>query len=161
MRAQIVKLPSFNVIGYKIQASVEEFEAGLGQQTRELLIQRKDEIVHRQNDNLILMQIYPTDSQFDAQVDRFTNLLCYEIIDASEQMDIPAGMMLHHVPANTYVICTHQGLEEHIGETYQYLYVDWMQTNDYEPLDYDFEVWDGRYHPDSEENEIDIYVALK
>jgi AraC family transcriptional regulator len=30
-----------------------------------------------------------------------------------------------------------------------------------EPKNYDFEIWDERYQPESPDNEIDLYIALK
>jgi AraC family transcriptional regulator len=69
--------------------------------------------------------------------------------------------MIHHeVQASEYVVCTHKGLESDIHLTYDYLYGPWSELSERTFADYDFEVWDDRYNPESPDNEIDIYVAL-
>lgn len=157
MRAKTIKLPSFQVIGMKVAATVEVFESGLGKDLHHRLLERKHEIPHRKNDHVILLQIYPLDDYFDAKQDEFTHLIGYEVTQAGSA---PAGMVHREIEACEYVVCTHEGVESDVHLTYSYLYESWLGQNGRAPKNYDFEIWDERYDPESPANEIDIYVAL-
>ncbi|MCG7382403.1 GyrI-like domain-containing protein [Paenibacillus sp. ACRRY] len=158
MEARVISLPAFQVVGYQIEATVETFESGHGKRVYQELVGRKDEIHNRKNHNVILMQIYPLHCEFNPKVDDFVHLLCYEVHSAD---DIPVGMMSHAVSANPYVTYTHKGPESELSLAYDYLYGQWMSESGNEPKDYDFEIWDERYQPDSPDNEITLFVALK
>jgi predicted transcriptional regulator YdeE len=158
MEAKVITLPLFHVVGYRIEANIKEFESGLGKNTYHSLIERKDEIQNRKNENVILMQIYPMRSDFNPQVDNFTNILCYEV---SKQGDVPLNMIRHAVTESKYVTYTHMGLESELSGSYDYVYGQWIRETGNEPKDYDFEIWDERYKPKSRDNEIDLFVALK
>lgn len=70
-------------------------------------------------------------------------------------------MIGHAVGESKYVTYTHQGLESELSRSYDYVYGQWIRETGNEPKDYDFEIWDERYKPESLENEIDLFVALK
>ncbi|KQO18115.1 GyrI-like domain-containing protein [Paenibacillus sp. Leaf72] len=156
--AAVVALPLFHVVGYKVEASVQEFESGLGKKTYLSLIERKAEIQHRKNDHILLIQIYPMAADFIPQTDRFTNIVCCEV---SELGNVPLQMASHTVAESKYAAYTHIGPESELSLSYNYLYGEWMEETGHVPQHYDFEVWDERYQPESPDNEIDIFVALK
>jgi len=158
LEAREILLPGFTVVGYKIEANLDEIEAGLGKQTYDALISSKDEIANQTNGNVILIQIYPMKPGFHPRVDRFTQIFGYEVASADR---VPAEMIQYTVPESKYVTYTHQGLESELGITYDYLYGKWIRETGNEPRGYDFEIWDDRYKPDSPSNEIDVFVALK
>ncbi|MEK4238182.1 MULTISPECIES: GyrI-like domain-containing protein [Paenibacillus] len=158
LEAKVVTLSPFHVVGYKIEADINEFESGLGKNIYDSLFERKDEIQDKKNENVILIQIYPMEPDFNPQVDRFTHILCYEV---SKQGDVPLDMIGHAVGESKYVTYTHQGLESDLSRSYDYVYGQWIRETGNEPKDYDFEIWDERYKPESLENEIDLFVALK
>lgn len=158
MEAKEVTLPAFTVVGFKIEANLDELESGIGKHTFESLISRKAEILAKKNENVILMQIYPMKPEFNPRVDRFTQLFCYEV---NESDAVPSGMVSHQVPESKYAFYTHQGLESELGRSYDYVYGQWLREHGYEPKGYDFEIWDERYKPESPDNEIDMYVALR
>lgn len=158
MEAKEVKLPEFTVVGFRIEANLDELESGIGKSTYDSLIIRKDEIITKKNEHVILMQIYPMKPGFNPRIDRFTQLFCYEV---NESVTVPSGMESHQVSEGKYVTYTHKGLESELGRSYDYLYGQWMREHGHEPKGYDFEVWDERYKPESSDNEIDMYVALK
>ncbi|BBH24439.1 hypothetical protein Back11_57840 [Paenibacillus baekrokdamisoli] len=158
MEAKVITLPLFHVVGYKIEANIKEFESGLGKNVYHSLFERKDEIQNKKNENVILMQIYPMKSDFNPQVDRFIQILCYEV---SKQGDVPLNMISHAVTESKYVTYTHKGLESELSRTYDYVYDQLIRETGNEPKDYDFEIWDERYKPESPDNEIDLFVALK
>ena len=104
------------------------------------------------------MQMYPMNEDFNAKVDKFTNLIGYEVTSLE---NVPSEMKSHGVPDSQYMTCTHRGIESEIGDTYDYIYGQWICENGLKTKDYDFEIWDLRYQPESASNEIDIYVALR
>jgi len=157
MEAKEVKLPAFSVVGFKIEANLEELESGLGKNAYDSLLLRKEEILFKKNENVILMQIYPMEPGFNPRIDRFTQIFCYEV---NEGDTIPPEMVSHQVSESKYVTYTHKGLESELGRSYDYLYGQWMREHGREPKGYDFEVWDKRYKPESPDNEIDMYVAF-
>jgi AraC family transcriptional regulator len=157
MEPKVITLPLFHVVGYRIEANLKELESDLGRNTYQSLIVRKDEIQNKKNENVILMQIYPMKPNFNPQVDRFTQILCYEI---SEPGHIPSEMISHSIHESKYVTYTHKGLESGLSRTYDYVYGQWIRETGNKPKGYDFEVWDERYKPESHDNEIDLYVAL-
>lgn len=157
VRTEVIMRPSFQVVGIRIEANVESFESGLGKDMYARLLEHQHEISCRKNDHVILMQIYPLNEHFDARRDAFTHLICYEVTQADL---VPAGMVHHTVQSSEYVVCTHKGAESSIHLAYDYLYGSWPEQSGRAFKDYDFEIWDERYHPESPNNEIDIYVAL-
>ncbi|MNT80239.1 Bacterial transcription activator, effector binding domain [compost metagenome] len=76
-------------------------------------------------------------------------------------MEVPSELIIHHIEKSTYVQYTHVGPESALDETYDYLYQDWIPSQGYELQDYDFEVWGTAYQPESEANEIEVYIAIK
>ncbi|WEK56064.1 MAG: GyrI-like domain-containing protein [Candidatus Cohnella colombiensis] len=158
MEAKEVILPAFTVVGFRIEANLDELESGIGKNTYDSLISRKDEILFKKNENVILMQIYPMKPGFNPRIDRFTQIFCYEV---NEGYTVPPGMMSHQVSESKYVTYTHKGLESELQRSYDYLYGQWTREHRHEPKGYDFEVWDERYKPESSDNEIDMYVALR
>jgi AraC family transcriptional regulator len=158
MKARIITLPSIQVVGYRIEATVEAFESGLGKEAYRSLEERRDEIAGKKHDHTILMQIYPDNPDFNPQTDSFSHLIGYEVVQGGET---PSQMISHSVPESKYVTFTHQGLESELSDSYAYVYGEWMSETGHEPKDYDFEIWDQRYQPDSPDNEIDLFIALK
>ena len=47
METKIIALAAFHVIGYRIEATVEEFEGGLRERYYHKLLARKNDIKHR------------------------------------------------------------------------------------------------------------------
>ncbi|MDF2483864.1 MAG: hypothetical protein K0R46_32 [Herbinix sp.] len=158
MKATNVKLSGFTVVGYKIETNLEEFNSGIGKATYQKLLLKKDELSYKKHPNVLLLQIYPMKPDFDPWVDRYIQMLCYEVTDTA---NIPVDMIIHKVPEGNYVTCTHQGMESEMQRSYDFLYQNWMQKTGNIPTGFDFEIWDERYKPDSVDNEIDIYVSIK
>jgi len=153
-----VTLPAFRIVGVRIEANLDELESGIGKEAYETLLSRKDEISGKNHDHVILMQIYPMKPGFNPRVDRFTQIFGY---DAAPSDLTPADLFQHVVPESNYATYTHKGLESELGRSYDYLYGTWVREAGKEPRGYDFEIWDERYRPESPDNEIDMYVALK
>jgi AraC family transcriptional regulator len=159
MNAKLIIQESFTVVGYSYKANLKEIvEQQLVKQALERLEEYKELITARTGDAIFLIQIYELKPNFNAQVDAFTQIIGYKVDNKDV---IPNGIIAHTIPTNSYVTLTHKGLESELHQTYDYLYKQWLHENSYHSAGYDFEIWDERYKPNEQDNEIDLYVALK
>ncbi|QED49861.1 GyrI-like domain-containing protein [Cytobacillus dafuensis] len=159
MEPKVIKKPSFQVIGYHFEANLREIEEkNLCKEAFEKLQENADKFLNKLGNHVYLIQIYPLKEDFNPFEDQFTQIVGYEGSDSS---DVPEGAIHHTVEENLYVAYTHQGPEAELHKTYDYLYGKWIGENGYIPIRYDFELWDERYKPDSSDNEIDLFIAVK
>ncbi|WP_202076514.1 GyrI-like domain-containing protein [Caldalkalibacillus salinus] len=159
MEANVLTVPSFNIVGLKIEANLKEIdEEGLGKETYSHLLSRSDEFGSNKSEHVILLQEYPMKPDFNPLVDAFTQIIGYQVEDVQ---GVPTGMVHRHIPERKYVTVTHKGMESELEKTYDYLYTQWFRETGHVPAGYDFEIWDERYQPEKPTNEIDVYVAIK
>lgn len=159
MEPVVVKLSEFQVVGIAITANLKEIEEQqLAKKTYKELLSRAEEIEGRTGEEVYLVQIYPNKPDFNAMVDAFTLILGFKVSTATTA---PDGMVAHRVPGNEYVQFLHKGMEAELGRTYDFIYSQWLPQSGRQFGGYDFEVWDDRYQPESSDNEIEVYVALK
>jgi predicted transcriptional regulator YdeE/DNA-binding transcriptional MerR regulator len=90
----------------------------------------------------------------------FEYVACFEVADAQS---IPAGMVYRQVPAYRYVVFTHQGKLDKLGETYQFIYNTGLAQAGLKPHPdkFDMEVYDGDFKLGSDESRFYIYVAVE
>jgi AraC family transcriptional regulator len=75
---------------------------------------------------------------------------------------IPEGMTYRKIPAHDYAVFTHKGPLSKLGETYDFIYGEWMPKSEYEYDDSnEIEWYDERFNPEAEDSEFDIYVPIK
>ncbi len=77
---------------------------------------------------------------------------------------IPEGMTYRKIPAHTYARFTHKGLISKLGDTYKYIYSEWLPGSDYEydSAGVEIEWYDERFKGrDSESSEFDILIPIK
>lgn len=78
----------------------------------------------------------------------------------SEIDQVPSGMVVKEVPANTYVVFEARGIED-IGPTYNRILNEWMPASEYQPGDGpDFERYPDTFDDDPEEK-LYIYFPIK
>ncbi|MBD2869415.1 AraC family transcriptional regulator [Paenibacillus sp. IB182493] len=155
----IVEKAGFTVAGVAFEANLREIaEQELGTRALEKVREARGQFGGRLSDAVYLVQIYPMKPGFNPHTDAFTQLIGYAVPEGTA---VPEGFAVRSLPSREYVKLTHVGLESELGRTYDLLYGRWMQENGRQPDGYDFEVWDDRYKPDRDDNEIDVYVALK
>ncbi|HOU83577.1 MAG TPA: AraC family transcriptional regulator [Spirochaetota bacterium] len=76
--------------------------------------------------------------------------------------DLPVEMSLKIIPPSKYAVFTHKGIPSAISETITAAYEKWIPESGYKAdRSYDFEFYDDRFKPDSEDSEIDIYIPIK
>ncbi len=158
-KPKVIQKESFQVLGYQFDANLQEVkEENLVKKALIRLQANKAQFQHRVGEYVYLIQLYPMKEKFDVHVDKFTQIIGYEVPNAEK---IPDGATLHSVPENTYVAFTHQGLERELQQSYDFLYGKWLDENRYMSLGYDLELWDDRYKPESPDNEIDMFIAVE
>jgi predicted aldo/keto reductase-like oxidoreductase/predicted transcriptional regulator YdeE len=90
---------------------------------------------------------------------------CYIVSNEVSSTDIvPEGMISETIPAQKYAVFTHLGRLNNIGETYSYIYGDWVQNNTrYErvPFVAEFEWYDQRFNVNSDVSELDLYIPVQ
>jgi AraC family transcriptional regulator len=82
--------------------------------------------------------------------------------------DIPEGMTRIEVPAARYIVLTHRGHLDGIGEAFKHFWGHWLPNSPYEydggtrTGKYEFEFYDQRYtQPDDPNSEIDLYFPIR
>lgn len=89
---------------------------------------------------------------------KFSYIACVEV-DAL--VEIPDGMVGKIVSTNQYAVFTHKGPAKKLGETYEYIYGNWLLKSDYEPIEaHDFELYDQRF-TDDENSEMEIFIPIR
>ena len=159
LEPKIIKMSRVQIMGYYYEANLREIEEGeLCKKTLAKLKEHADFFNYKQGEHVYLVQIYPMKENFNAFEDKFTQIIGYEVIEPSL---IPEGAILHTLEENSYVKYTHRGLESDLYKTYDFIYGTWIKENGYVPIGYDAELWDERYNPYDQNNEIDLFVAVK
>ena len=76
--------------------------------------------------------------------------------------DIPEGMTYKNIPAHKYAKFTHKGKLDKLGETYNYIYQNWLPKSEYkhDGKAIELEWYDNRFKVDSDESEFDIYISI-
>jgi len=91
--------------------------------------------------------------------DRF--IVCNEV----PQVDIlPEGMITETFPAQKYAVFTLIGKMNNLGETFRYIYGEWLPNNPrYERVPYgiEFEYYDQRFRINSDDSELDLYLPIQ
>jgi predicted transcriptional regulator YdeE/DNA-binding transcriptional MerR regulator len=81
---------------------------------------------------------------------------------AGPDVAVPEGMVLRSVPERKYAIFTHHGTLDTLGETYQNIYNTWLPQLGYKVADeFDMEVYDEDFIPDSPDSKLYIYMAIE
>lgn len=89
----------------------------------------------------------------------FSYMACCEV---NRVESIPEGMIARTVPACKYLVFTHKGSVDKLGETYDFIYGRYLPNSSYEvQAMIDFELYDERFKPDSPDSEMDIYIPIK
>ena len=83
-------------------------------------------------------------------------------LPVSKPEEIPEGMVSMKIPASTYAVFTHKGPLDKLPHTIDYIWGTWVPNNaELHKKDApDFELYDERFNPLSEESEFDIYIPV-
>ena len=78
--------------------------------------------------------------------------------------EIPKGMIIETIPTQKYVVFTHIGKTDNIGETFRYINEEWLPNNSrYERLPFapEIEWYDHRFNVNSDDSELDLYIPIQ
>jgi len=91
--------------------------------------------------------------------DRF--IVAHEILKVE---NIPEELIVEKFPAQKYAVFTHLGKLDNLGETFDYIYGDWLPNNSrYErvPFAPEFEWYDQRFQKNSDTSGLDLYIPIR
>ncbi|SDW95522.1 AraC family transcriptional regulator [Paenibacillus sp. CF384] len=94
----------------------------------------------------------------------FDYLAGTEVADPLQTM--PGDAVVYTIPGGRYAVFTHVGSTELLGETFRYIYGEWLTASG-ETLrgmgdrGYDYEYYDARCQEGRADSELDIYVPLR
>ncbi|MBP6927064.1 MAG: AraC family transcriptional regulator [Caldisericales bacterium] len=90
---------------------------------------------------------------------KFEYVCSMKVDNASE---IPEGMVARVLPPHKYLVFTHKGKLDNLGETYNHIYQNWIPKSGHEiDSSFDFELYDDRFSYGKDESEFDIYIPIK
>lgn len=153
MEPKIIQKEEFHVIGMEYYGDNKngEIPAMWGE-----FINRIQEIPNRVN-----LNTYGVCSPIEKMTDesKFFYIAGVEVTCIDQ---IPEGMVAKTVPAAQYAVFTHKGSPDKLGQTYEYIMGTWLPNSGYKPMmSPDFEFYDHRFKPDSENSEMFIYYPIK
>jgi AraC family transcriptional regulator len=92
-------------------------------------------------------------------INEFKYLACVQVEDSK---NMPQGMTYWEIPKRKYLVFTHIGSPQALGETYKAIYSKWIPESGYEVLyAHDFELYDENFNPESEASKMYIYIPIK
>ena len=81
-------------------------------------------------------------------------------VDAVEAL--PTGLMAQTIPAATFAVFTHVGPIANIEQMLREAYRVWLPESEYEHFGIaDVEVYDHRFHGDSEDSEMEYWISVR
>ncbi|MBP3964985.1 AraC family transcriptional regulator [Paenibacillus lignilyticus] len=108
------------------------------------------------------LEIYNPQASGDRER-QFDYLAGTEVADPASAM--PRAAQVYTIPGGRYAVFTHVGSTELLGETFRYIYGEWLPSSG-ERLrslgdsGFDFEYYDARFQEGRADSELDIYVPL-
>jgi AraC family transcriptional regulator len=153
MHTRIVEKDAMTVIGLPCLTTLKENKIP---QLWNKFNQRKQEIKQRVDQHIVMGISEFSSNPYD---NPFTYLAC---VPVKEVLDIPKGMVTKTIPSMKYVVTTHKGRLDTLGDTFDYIYAIWLPKSDYELAEaHDFEIYDERFlGPDHEQSEVDVYIPI-
>ncbi|WP_027086600.1 AraC family transcriptional regulator [Cohnella panacarvi] len=154
MEPRVTVRDSFKVVGMKVETKMADDKIP---ELWQKFIPRMNEIKHRMNN----YDMYGISEYSDNYVDEwFTYWACVPVEHVD---DIPAGMEIKTVSSAQYVVVTHKGKLDSMGNAFDYIHTSWLQNSGYELAESDgFELYGERFlGGDNEDSETDIYIAIK
>ena len=149
MEPRFEQRQAFTVVGMKYRGKNENEEIP---QLWEEFWPRHGDIKHRATPN----ESYGVEDNFDMQSGEFDYIAGLDVTEAS---DIPEGMTVIEVPAQTYAVfdCTLPT----IIETVHYVYDEWLPNSDYRRgKGPEFELYDKRFDPEGGKLTMSYYVPV-
>ena len=154
MEPKVVVIESFMVVGMKVETRMADNKIP---ELWQLFLPRIHEIKHRTNQ----YDTYGISEYSDNYVDDlFTYWACVPVDRLDE---VPDGMAAKRVATAQYVVVTHKGKLDSMGNALDYLHTTWLPKSGYQFDEKDgFERYGEKFlGGDNEESETEIYIAIK
>lgn len=86
----------------------------------------------------------------------------YAALPVTEHEETPEGMKSESLPACEYAVFEHKGSLENLGNTYNFIYEEWLKNSEYQLVAmYDFEYYDEKFnHKDMNDPESKMYIYI-
>jgi AraC family transcriptional regulator len=83
-------------------------------------------------------------------------------VEVGDMENIPPLFSAKLITSARYLRFVHRGLPNRVGDTYKYIYNQWLPNTDYRlPHPFNFELCGDRYKgPDNEDSESDIFIPI-
>jgi AraC family transcriptional regulator len=160
MRPKIIEKPEFWVVGQEISfIHALSPDANNSQRIGSLW----DEFAHRAKEvpNRTGQEMYGVIyGRPETQRSHPDELQYIAAVSVREPTKIPVGMTAHAVPAGTFAVFLHHGPISRIAETCREIYRDWLPQSDWLHGGADVEVYDERFKCDSENSEMEYWIAV-
>lgn len=154
MEPKIVVKDEFTVVGLTCSTTLQESKVPA---LWEAFLARVGEIPNRVSPNVMMgISEFSTNHVHEA----FTYMACVPVSSADE---MPEGMVCKTIPKREYVVVTHKGKLDALGNAFDFIYGSWLPKSGYDLVEADdFEIYDERFRgADNDESEVDIYIPVR
>jgi len=156
MKVVVTEREALNVVGMKIQTSVEEDRIPrLWNDFISRMEELKDVAVP---DCSLGICINNEEEEFNENV-IFDYLVCKVVKD---DRVVPPGMVFRHISRQLVAVFTHIGSLDTLGETYDYIYNKWLPSSDYQLAAADeIEWYDSRFKFGESDSQMDVHIPIE
>jgi len=154
MEPKIVTRPAFKAVGMSYLGKNEHGEIP---QMWDVFNQRMKEIKASSNEEYFGLCFSNPEGAKEGEFEYVSAAL------VADDKDIPDNMVYREVPEYKYVVFTHHGKLDKLGETYEYIYNTWLPQSGQKlhPSKFDMEVYDKDFAHQKDESKFYIYVAIQ
>ena len=90
-----------------------------------------------------------------------SNFLYVAGVEVSSLAGLPDGMIGREIPEREYAVFAHdKGLGPELGQTFRTIFDDWLPNSGYKADGIDFEYYDARFNPMTNQGTFFIYVPI-
>jgi len=151
---RIVVKDEFTVVGLACSTTLSENKAPA---LWEAFLPRVGEVKNRVSPHLMMGV---SEFSLNHGSEAFTYMACVPVISVE---DLPESMAARTIPKREYVVVTHKGKLDSLGNAFDHIYGSWLPKSGYDLVEGDdFEIYDERFlGPDHEESQVDIYIPVQ
>jgi AraC family transcriptional regulator len=159
---QIIEKPALSVVGlgapfiHALSPNANNFRV-IGP-LWDAFVRRVGEVANRIGDDMYGV-IYGLPEEQRSHSDELQYIAAVAV---SQAVAIPAGMVTHIVPAVTYAVFHHRGPIARIAETCREICRVWLPQSEWRHAGIaDVELYDRRFHCESEASEMEYWISLR
>jgi AraC family transcriptional regulator len=122
---------------------------------------RLNEILNRANKDLISMQVYDKNLDFDNFTPQ-TPFKKWAAVEVNHPLNVPIGMQKHDLNGGLYAVFLYKGSSSNFAQPYDYIFRTWLPNSGYQ-LDQrpHFEILGEKYKNNSLDSEEEIWIPVK